>query len=562
MSEKENDLKLPRSSSMRSQGALSGKCQRVVVAHEEPSVESETRTQRKTSSNEVLDLLSEGATKATAAQKSKKPDLSKYMDDNLRNFDLLVKRKERSSTCSSGENTSHSTENKNPKEQKITESSLSAAAKEHSIKASVDSANSSKTETPSKRGKSKPVASKFSIDAVDSPKGKAVPVVSSSLASAIARSAMARTKTTSAVPDVPVAVAAKDQTASANASSSQPKSANALNTSVEKSECPVENQHTSTSTNTRALTQAFKSKTDSEPAVPAPTVADTLEASKSKRVSFIAPPVPIIAESASQAPSEQASATPKHSQRTATTQASVSRHTTSSTGDSSASGSRGSSVSHQSQSQSQQSVVSASAAPLSGGILSDPARFVEVNGRQYIRLNVLGKGGSSCVYRIIGVDDGQIYAYKRVEVRDSEDTEAVFDSYANEIALLKRLSATHNTSDAAPTSAPTQSRIIELIDSEVRRDRNYISMILEAGDIDLAKVLTQKNSRSVSNSGVVSGITGTEAEKTPQALLDPFFARMVWREMLEAVDHIHQHRIVHGTSRLSVYFFFIVCMPW
>lgn len=219
-------------------------------------------------------------------------------------------------------------------------------------------------------------------------------------------------------------------------------------------------------------------------------------------------------------------------------------------------------MSHQSQSQSQQSVVSASAAPLSGGILSDPARFVEVNGRQYIRLNVLGKGGSSCVYRIIGVDDGQIYAYKRVEVRDSEDTEAVFDSYANEIALLKRLSATHNTSDAAPTSAPTQSRIIELIDSEVRRDRNYISMILEAGDIDLAKVLTQKNSRSVSNSGVVSGITGTEAEKTPQALLDPFFARMVWREMLEAVDHIHQHRIVHGTSRLSVYFFFIVCMPW
>ena len=533
---------------MRSQGALSGKCQRVVVAHEEPSVEPETRpTQRKTSSNEVLDLLNEDAVKVSVSQKSKKPDLSKYMDDNLRNFDLLVKRKERSSTCSSGENTSHSTSNKSSKEQKITESSLSAAVKENKVKEPVATAHSGKTETPSKRAKNKPAASKFSIDAVDSPKGKAVPVVSSSLASAIARSAMARTKTTSAISEAPVTVTAKEQSTSAKVIST--KSVSTLNTSVENSGCPADNQHTSTSTNTRALTQVFKSTTnatDSEPAVPAPTVAETLEASKSKRVSFIAPQASILVESAPSGASEP-SATPKHSQRTAQAQASVSRHTTSSNVDSSASGSRGSSVSHQSQSQ--QSVESASSAPLSGGILSDPARFVEVNGRQYIRLNVLGKGGSSCVYRIIGVDDGQIYAYKRVEVRDSEDTEAVFDSYANEIALLKRLSATHNTpTDTAPVGAPAQSRIIELIDSEVRRDRNYISMILEAGDIDLAKVLTQKNSRSVSNSGVVSGITGTEAEKTPQALLDPFFARMVWREMLEAVDHIHQHRIVHGMS--------------
>jgi hypothetical protein len=40
-----------------------------------------------------------------------------------------------------------------------------------------------------------------------------------------------------------------------------------------------------------------------------------------------------------------------------------------------------------------------------GGILTDPARHIELNGRQFIRLNVLGKGGSSCVYRIIGADD-------------------------------------------------------------------------------------------------------------------------------------------------------------
>jgi hypothetical protein len=80
-------------------------------------------------------------------------------------------------------------------------------------------------------------------------------------------------------------------------------------------------------------------------------------------------------------------------------------------------------------------------APSCWGILGDANRYVEMNGRHYLRLNVLGKGGSSCVYRIIGAEDGQVYAYKRVEVKDSEDVDAVFDSYANEIALLRKLSS-------------------------------------------------------------------------------------------------------------------------
>jgi hypothetical protein len=195
-----------------------------------------------------------------------------------------------------------------------------------------------------------------------------------------------------------------------------------------------------------------------------------------------------------------------------------------------------------------------------GGILADPARHIELNGRSFIRLNVLGKGGSSCVYRIIGAEDGQIYAYKRVEIRDTEDVDAVFDNYANEIALLRRLSsAAQSTSSSSGSSsgiaaASHQSRIIELVDFEVRRDKNYIAMILEAGDIDLAKVLTQKNARNTSaavstahggSSSTADGASVT-AQGSPQSLLDPFFARMVWREMLEAVDHIHTHRIVHG----------------
>jgi hypothetical protein len=46
--------------------------------------------------------------------------------------------------------------------------------------------------------------------------------------------------------------------------------------------------------------------------------------------------------------------------------------------------------------------------------------------------------------------------------------------------------------------------------------------------------------------------TSSSVGAGPQSLLDPFFARMVWREMLQAVDHIHAHRIVHGEYLLGV----------
>jgi hypothetical protein len=50
----------------------------------------------------------------------------------------------------------------------------------------------------------------------------------------------------------------------------------------------------------------------------------------------------------------------------------------------------------------------------------------------------------------------------------------------------------------------------------------------------------------VHTGGANTGNTSSSGGAGPQSLLDPFFARMVWREMLQAVDHIHAHRIVHG----------------
>jgi hypothetical protein len=228
-------------------------------------------------------------------------------------------------------------------------------------------------------------------------------------------------------------------------------------------------------------------------------------------------------------------------------------------------------------------------------IHNDSSRNIELNGKRYTRLNILGKGGSSCVYRIISNDDGQVYAYKRIEVKDSDDIDTVFDNYANEILLLKKLRFNNNNDDnndcaadnetekdsnsnvdevvnkigkhkksssslssytSSSSSILNMNRIIELIDYEICRSQHYIAMILEAGDIDLAKVLNQKSSSSSSSvannqhhksthGNSSSSSIGSKDDKI-QSLLDPFFARMVWRQMLEAVDHIHKHRIVHG----------------
>ena len=210
---------------------------------------------------------------------------------------------------------------------------------------------------------------------------------------------------------------------------------------------------------------------------------------------------------------------------------------------------------------------------------------LSLKGNNYTRLNVLGKGGSSCVYRVMSQNDFQLYAYKRVDVKgSSEDNEAVFDSYINEIELLKRLQG----------SSPY---IIDFVDAEINRDEMYIAIVMEAGDVDLAKVLTQKQRQAVtlplpsahqgvqqhSHSAISRGmmsvvpthppsvcssssfISATSVaatstticppselriqfeEEKEEELLNPFFTRMVWQEMLKAVDHIHQHRIVHGT---------------
>ena len=208
-------------------------------------------------------------------------------------------------------------------------------------------------------------------------------------------------------------------------------------------------------------------------------------------------------------------------------------------------------------------VLSSTAIPTSTSSSSSLPITITLNGKSYLQLNVLGKGGSSCVYRVLslngGADASQLYAYKKVDVRGSgDDSDAVFDSYVNEINLLKKLKG----------SSPY---IIDLVEAEVNRDEMYIAMVMEAGEIDLAKILSQKQRQAIvaitssnkpsQHAALTTTTTATgnhpltTSTNTEMELLNPFFARMIWQEMLEAVDHIHTHRIVHGDLKPANFVF-------
>ncbi|KAI0051097.1 Pkinase-domain-containing protein [Auriscalpium vulgare] len=124
---------------------------------------------------------------------------------------------------------------------------------------------------------------------------------------------------------------------------------------------------------------------------------------------------------------------------------------------------------------------------------------------------MIGKGGSSRVYRVLN-NSSEIYAIKRVSL-DRTDAETM-SGYMNEIALLKRLDGNN--------------RIIRLIDSELKtgpgNSRGYLLLVMECGEIDLARLLH-------------------EQQKEP---LNMVWVAYYWQQMLQAVQVIHEEKIVHS----------------
>ncbi|KAJ3179007.1 hypothetical protein HDU87_003277 [Geranomyces variabilis] len=132
---------------------------------------------------------------------------------------------------------------------------------------------------------------------------------------------------------------------------------------------------------------------------------------------------------------------------------------------------------------------------------------ISVNGVMYRKLGLIGRGGSSKVYKIMAQDQ-KLYALKKVKLKGQEDS--AIEGYLNEIALLRRLDK--------------NDRIIHLINWELNEEQGHLLMVLEYGEIDLAHIL----------------------QKEQHSRLSLNFIRMYWEQMLRAVHAIHEENIIHS----------------
>lgn len=139
---------------------------------------------------------------------------------------------------------------------------------------------------------------------------------------------------------------------------------------------------------------------------------------------------------------------------------------------------------------------------------------VRVNEIEYEKIELLGRGGSSKVYKVR--DSGnKIYALKRVVFDEFDDSSV--DGFKGEIELLKKLE--------------NQKRVVKLVDHEM--DHGVLYLIMECGDHDLSHILNERAGMS----------------------LDIEFVRYHAREMLRCVKVVHDSGIVHSDLKPANFVF-------
>lgn len=135
---------------------------------------------------------------------------------------------------------------------------------------------------------------------------------------------------------------------------------------------------------------------------------------------------------------------------------------------------------------------------------------VSVNHKPFTRLDCIGRGGSSRVYRVMA-ENYKIFALKRVNLEDVDPL--TLAGYKGEIDLLKKLE--------------NLDRVVRLFDWELNNDKKNLSVLMEIGESDLEKMLTYR----------------LNAE---DATFDVSFTRYYWKEMLECVQAVHKYNVVHS----------------
>ena len=154
--------------------------------------------------------------------------------------------------------------------------------------------------------------------------------------------------------------------------------------------------------------------------------------------------------------------------------------------------------------------VTAAAGAASASQSKKKRNYISVNGKLFTRMDCIGRGGSAKVYRVMA-ENYKVFALKRVSLEDVD--ELAIRGYKGEIELLRKLE--------------NEDRVIRLFDYEINDERQTLSILMEMGESDLSRVLNFR----------------LNAEN---AKFDISFTRYFWKEMLECVQAVHQHDVVHS----------------
>ncbi|KAI9819467.1 MAG: Dual-specificity kinase, spindle pole body (SPB) duplication and spindle checkpoint function [Pycnora praestabilis] len=136
--------------------------------------------------------------------------------------------------------------------------------------------------------------------------------------------------------------------------------------------------------------------------------------------------------------------------------------------------------------------------------------YVSVNNKIFTRMDLIGRGGSARVYRVMA-ENHKIFALKKVTLEDVD--ELTIRGYKGEIDLLSKLE--------------NVDRVVRLFDWEVNEEKQTLSVLMEMGESDLNRILTLRLNAD-------------------NAKYDISFTRHYWREMLSCVSAVHAHDIVHS----------------
>ena len=134
--------------------------------------------------------------------------------------------------------------------------------------------------------------------------------------------------------------------------------------------------------------------------------------------------------------------------------------------------------------------------------------YLSVNGKLYSRMDCIGRGGTSKVYRVMA-ENFKVFALKRVSLEEAD--ELAIRGYKGEIDLLRKLEKVD--------------RVVRLYDYDINDARLHV--LMEMGESDLHRIIgSQLNAEN--------------------ARFDITFTRFFWKEMLECVHAVHQCDIVHS----------------